>query len=90
MNERELIPKDRLLATASRLFYIEGIHSISVDRLVSEADVSRATFYRQFPTKEALVQAYLRANDARLRDLSLIRLPELLLGSDLTPCRRSG
>lgn len=59
-------PRDRLLATARRLFYAEGIHRVGVDRLVTEANVTRATFYRHFPTKEALVEAYLRAIDAEL------------------------
>jgi AcrR family transcriptional regulator len=60
-------PRDRLLATARRLFYADGIHAVGVDRLVTEAGVTRATFYRHFPTKEALVEAYLRATDADLR-----------------------
>ena len=38
-----------------------------VDRLVTEAEVTRATFYRHFPAKEDLVEAYLRATDADLR-----------------------
>jgi len=60
-------PRERLLETASRLFYAEGLHSIGVDRLVTEANVTRSTFYRHFPTKEALIEAYLRATDDRLR-----------------------
>ncbi|WP_370369456.1 TetR/AcrR family transcriptional regulator [Catenulispora sp. GP43] len=60
-------PKDRLLATARRLFYTEGIHTVPVDRLVTEANVTRATFYRHYPAKEDLVEAYLRATDADLR-----------------------
>ncbi|MFJ2401316.1 TetR/AcrR family transcriptional regulator [Streptomyces xanthochromogenes] len=60
-------PRERLLETASRLFYAEGIHTVPVDRLVTQADVTRATFYRHFPAKEDLVVAYLRATDARLR-----------------------
>lgn len=67
MSTDELSPRDRLLETAGGLFYAEGIHSVGVDRLVSEAGVTRATFYRHFPTKEALVEAYLRATDQRLR-----------------------
>ncbi len=63
-----LSPKERLLATARRLFYAEGIHAVPVDRLVTEAGVTRATFYRHFPAKEDLVEAYLRATDADLRD----------------------
>jgi AcrR family transcriptional regulator len=60
-------PRDRLLATERRLFYAEGIHTVPVDRLISEAGVTRATFYRHFPAKEDLVEAYLRATDADLR-----------------------
>jgi AcrR family transcriptional regulator len=60
-------PRDRLLETASRLFYAEGIHAIGVDRLVSEAGVTRATFYRHFPGKQDLVVAYIEARDAEAR-----------------------
>jgi AcrR family transcriptional regulator len=67
MSNDKLSPRDRLLDSASRLFYNEGIHSVGVDRLVRDADVTLATFYRHFPTKEALVEAYLRATDQRLR-----------------------
>jgi AcrR family transcriptional regulator len=53
-------PRNRLLNTASGLFYREGINTVGVDRIVSEAGVTRATFYRHFPGKEALVLAYLQ------------------------------
>jgi AcrR family transcriptional regulator len=67
MAEPEQKPRERLLSTARELFYGEGIHTVPVDRLVTEAGVTRATFYRHFPTKEHLVEAYLRATDADLR-----------------------
>jgi len=67
MSDTGLSPRDRLLETARRLFYTEGIHTVPVDRLVTEANVTRATFYRHFPAKEDLVEAYLRATDADLR-----------------------
>ena len=50
----------RLLNTATRIFYAEGIHSVGVDRIIAEAKVTRATFYRHFPGKEDLILAYLR------------------------------
>jgi AcrR family transcriptional regulator len=52
--------RQRLLATATRIFYAEGIHAVGVDRLIAEAKVTRATFYRHFPGKEDLVLSYLR------------------------------
>jgi AcrR family transcriptional regulator len=54
-------PRTRLLETASALFYREGVNNVGVDRIVSEANVTRATFYRHFPSKEQLVLAYLQA-----------------------------
>jgi AcrR family transcriptional regulator len=52
--------RERLLRTASALFYAEGIRAVGVDRVIEEAGVTRATFYRHFPSKDDLVVAYLR------------------------------
>ena len=49
----------RILDTADRLFSSEGVRVVGVERLVKESDVSRLTFYRQFPSKDELVVAYL-------------------------------
>ncbi|MGW4065677.1 TetR/AcrR family transcriptional regulator [Amycolatopsis sp. NPDC004747] len=68
MRTAEPHPKDRLLATAARLFYAEGIHAVGVERLVSEAAVTRATFYRHYPTKDDLVAAYLAETSRRIRE----------------------
>jgi AcrR family transcriptional regulator len=59
--------RQRLLATASQIFYAEGIHAVGVDRILAEAKGTRATFYRHFPGKEDLVVAYLQAADAAIR-----------------------
>jgi AcrR family transcriptional regulator len=48
------------LATASELFYAEGINSVGVNRIVSAGKVTLATFYRHFPSKQDLVVAYLQ------------------------------
>jgi AcrR family transcriptional regulator len=57
----------RLLTTATRIFYAEGIHSVGVDQIVAKAQVTRATFYRHFPSKEDLVLAYLQEADRAMR-----------------------
>ncbi|GAB7192461.1 TetR family transcriptional regulator [Kineococcus sp. NUM-3379] len=66
--ERPSAARERLLRTASALFYAEGLRAVGVDRVVSEASVTRATFYRHFPGKEALVVAYLRDVDRTVRE----------------------
>lgn len=58
-----------MLATAARIFYREGIHAVGVDRLISEAGITRATFYRHFPSKDDLVRAYIELEDRALRNL---------------------
>lgn len=57
----------RLIDTATRLFYAEGIHAVGVDRVIAEAEVTRATLYKQFGGKENLVLAYLHNEDENLR-----------------------
>ncbi|MCW0213213.1 MAG: TetR/AcrR family transcriptional regulator [Pseudonocardia sp.] len=62
--------RERLLRTASSLFYAEGIRAVGVDRVISEAGVTRATFYRHFPSKDDLVVAYLNAVDQAVRAIA--------------------
>jgi AcrR family transcriptional regulator len=60
--------KSRILAAADRLFYGEGIRAVGVDRVVTEAQVTRVTFYRHFPSKDHLIAAYLQARLQRDRE----------------------
>ncbi|MFK0160858.1 TetR/AcrR family transcriptional regulator [Streptomyces sp. NPDC090493] len=60
--------RERLLSTASRLFYTEGIRAVGVDRVMAEAEIARGTFYRHFEGKDDLVRAYLETTDQDIRD----------------------
>jgi AcrR family transcriptional regulator len=60
--------RDRILATASRLFYAEGVHTVGVDRIIAEAGVAKATFYHHFKAKDDLVCAYLEERAGHQRD----------------------
>lgn len=55
--------KKRILETALRLFYRYGIHEVGIDRIIAEADIAKMTFYKYFPTKKDLVQAFLVERD---------------------------
>ncbi|MDH6109823.1 AcrR family transcriptional regulator [Kitasatospora sp. MAP12-15] len=67
----------RILDAATRLFYAEGIHTVGVDRIITEAGVTRATFYRHFPGKEDLVRWYVQDWDGRIRAEAAAALGEL-------------
>ncbi len=51
--------RDRILRTAGRLFYADGVRAVGVDRLIAESGVAKRTFYRHFPSKTSLVVAWL-------------------------------
>ncbi|GAB3807851.1 TetR/AcrR family transcriptional regulator [Humibacter antri] len=59
--------KLRILATADRLFYEEGVHTVGVDRIIAQSHVTKATFYKHYRSKDVLIAAYVqtRADLAR-------------------------
>lgn len=51
---------ERIMAAADRLFYQKGIRAVGVDAVAAEAGISKRSLYDTFPSKDALVAAYLR------------------------------
>jgi len=58
---------ERILEAAGELFYREGIRSVGMDAVKEKAGVALGTLYRHFPSKGALVEAYLKRRDERWR-----------------------
>jgi AcrR family transcriptional regulator len=61
--------KARIVQAAARLFYEEGIRSVSVDAVAEKADVTKKTLYYHFRGKDDLVAAYLQSQDQPTLDL---------------------
>ncbi len=57
--------KQRILETADRLFYLQGIRAIGVDTIAAEAGISKRTLYNHFPSKDELISAYLERRFTR-------------------------
>ena len=55
--------RDRIMKTASDLFYRHGIHAVGVDTIASEAGTNKMSFYRNFASKDELVAEYLRSEE---------------------------
>ena len=59
---------DRILETASKLFYEKGIRATGVDGIAAESGMTKMTLYACFGSKEELVRAYLSRRDQRWRE----------------------
>jgi AcrR family transcriptional regulator len=58
--------KERILETADRLFYLQGIRAVGVDTIAAEIGISKRTLYNHFPSKEELIKAYLTRRAVQL------------------------
>ena len=58
-------PRERILKTASGLFYNQGFRAIGIDRIIAESGVAKMTFYKHFPSKDNLIAEYMRVSTAQ-------------------------
>ena len=52
--------RQRILETAERLFYANGVRSVGIDRIIAESDVAKMTLYNHFASKDELILEVLR------------------------------
>ena len=55
--------RDKILETASQLFYTRGVRAVGVDLVVEQAGVAKTSLYRHFGTKDDLIAAFLARED---------------------------
>jgi AcrR family transcriptional regulator len=55
--------RNKILETASALFYQRGARAVGVDLVVAEARVAKTSLYRHFGTKDDLIAAFLARED---------------------------
>ena len=51
--------RQRILETASEMFYRDGIRAVGIDAVIERSGVAKMSLYRNFPSKDALVTAWL-------------------------------
>jgi AcrR family transcriptional regulator len=70
--------KERILETADRLFYLRGIRAIGVDTIAAEIGISKRTLYNHFPSKDALISAYLERRAVHPRPSDKMPIEKIL------------
>ena len=59
MSEERKPVRQRILETASEMFYRDGIRAVGIDAIIARSGVAKMSLYRHFPSKDALVAAWL-------------------------------
>lgn len=57
--------RQRILVTAERLFYAEGVRAVGIDRIIAEAEVAKMSLYNHFPSKDDLILAVLQYREEK-------------------------
>ena len=58
-------PRERILVAAYELFSRRGIRAVGTEEVLAKAGVAKSTLYRHFPSKDALVLAFLQRREQR-------------------------
>tara|TARA_R110000787_G_C13437822_1_gene446116 strand:+ start:163 stop:723 length:561 start_codon:yes stop_codon:yes gene_type:complete len=58
---KKLGVRERIIETASDLFYNQGFNQTGINQIISEAGVAKASMYQHFRSKEDIAVAYLVA-----------------------------
>jgi AcrR family transcriptional regulator len=61
--------RDRIVETASRLFYTQGYNNTGINQVIKEADVAKASLYQYFPSKDDLLIEYLTVTSHATMDM---------------------
>jgi AcrR family transcriptional regulator len=56
--------RQRILEAASEMFYRDGVRAVGIDAVIARSGVAKMSLYRNFPSKDALVAAWLDERDA--------------------------
>ncbi|MEP2936090.1 MAG: TetR/AcrR family transcriptional regulator [Gilvibacter sp.] len=56
---KRLTVRERIIETASRLFYFNGYNQTGINQIIAEADVAKASLYQHFRSKEDIAVEYL-------------------------------
>jgi AcrR family transcriptional regulator len=74
--------RGRLLQTADRLFYSEGIRNVGIDKVIADAGVAKMTLYSHFASKDDLIVAVLEYRETAVLEFFTNAMERLVPKSD--------
>jgi AcrR family transcriptional regulator len=60
--------RQRILETADRLFYRDGIRAVGIDKIIAEAKVAKMSLYNHFASKDDLILAVLKYRETAVEE----------------------
>jgi AcrR family transcriptional regulator len=63
MSAKSSNTREKILSTASELFYRKGIRNVGVDEVIASSGVAKMTLYKHFPSKDQLILETVRYRD---------------------------
>lgn len=72
--------KERIISTASRLFYEQGYQATGINQIIEEAEIAKASLYQHFSSKENLLNEYLQDSRQTWREDLMLYTGEMQAG----------
>jgi len=51
---------NKIITTAIELFHQNGLYAVTMEQIAEDADIAKGTLYNHFPSKEAIIVAFLK------------------------------
>ena len=76
MKQRGEVVKEKIIDTATRLFYNQGYNLTGINQVIEEADIAKRSLYNHFDSKTDLLLSYLdKLQDDWYRDVAVYLAP---------------
>ena len=64
--------RDRILQTAMKLFYSQGMKSTGINQIIEESNAAKASFYHHFPSKRDLIKECVISYDNIIKNIIIM------------------
>jgi len=68
---------NKIITAAIHLFHQHGLHAVTMEQIAEEVDVAKGTLYNHFPSKEAIIIAFLQRTFQERNPDRLVQLRQL-------------